>query len=255
MPEESAPSLPLRPVDPAVLTQAGALPLRKGPVRFAVGSPNGVTSNSWKLWANKKGDVYIACRDNFKEARVSVHASGRWRMGFTADAVAKNAQLLSSEQNRAWEVWDQPPASLPYSTIAFRLLFPTAELAVRPEQRPPDQWRDVFYIEAAPPGKLTALTLFVTNGDVVLSHESERSFRLASLAIGPNKYAQLVAHGEPEGTVPDMIDNTVAEARRRVEASGKEMPREGYMYILGKWPDGSRFLVGARTNRQALPMA
>jgi hypothetical protein len=102
MSKETVPSYPL--TFPSRLTQAGVLPIRKGPVRFAVGPPNGLTSNSWKLWANRKGDVYIACRDNFKEAKVSLHASGRWRMGFAASALIKKVNL-PPVQNRAWEVW------------------------------------------------------------------------------------------------------------------------------------------------------
>src|SRR5271167_2796153 len=100
MSKETVPSYPL--TFPSRLTQAGVLPIRKGPVRFAVGPPNGPTSNSRKLWANRKGDVYIACRDDFKEAKVSLHASGRWRMGFTASALIKNVNL-PPEQNQAWE--------------------------------------------------------------------------------------------------------------------------------------------------------
>jgi hypothetical protein len=56
-------------------TQAGLLPVRDKPVRFAVGAPSGITSNSWKIWATKSG-VYIACRDNFKETKVSLRISG-----------------------------------------------------------------------------------------------------------------------------------------------------------------------------------
>ena len=112
---------------------------------------------------------------------------------------AWNPNIVPLEGNRAWDVWDQPPPQLPDVTIAFRLFFPTSELAVRLEQRQPDQWREVVFIEPAPPGngKLTALTLFVTNGDVEPKHDFEPSFRLASLAIGHDMHAQLVAHGEP----------------------------------------------------------
>ncbi len=124
-------------------------------------------------------------------------------MGFTAETLAKNCNLLPAEQNRAWEVWDEPPAALPNTVIAFRLLFPTSELAVGPEQRIPSEWTDVVHIEAAPPGKLTVLTLFVTVGDVRLTHESEPSFCRASLHIGNNRRAQLVAHGDPEGDIQD----------------------------------------------------
>lgn len=232
-----------------VLTQAGVLPLRAGPIRFAVGPPNGLTSNAWRVWTTQAGDVYIACRDNFKEAKVSLHTSGRWRMGFTTEAVAKNTKLLGSDQNRAWEVWDRPPETLPETVIAFRLIFPTSELAVRPEERNPSRWANVVYIEATPPGKVTTVTLFITAGDVVLRHESEPSFRLASLDIGNGLRAQIVAHGDPEGNLPDLIERSVFEARRQAESAGVEVPDGAYGYFFGHRDDGSRFLFGARLTR------
>lgn len=231
--------------------QLGFIPMRRGPVRFAVGPPNGFTSNAWRIWTTKHGDVYIACRDNFREAKVSLHASGRWRMGFTTEAVVKNRNLLLTDQNRAWEVWDEPPVSLPNTVIAFRLLFPPSELAVRPEQRVPNEWANVVYIEAAPPGKLTVLTLFVTVGDVVLRHKSEPSFCLASLDIGNNRRAQLIAHCDPAGDLPDLIERGVAEARRQTECAGVGIPTEAYAYFFGHRNDGARFLVGARMNRSS----
>jgi len=236
-------------MSPALAVQAGILPVRKGPVRFAVGPPNGVTSNSWKIWSHKNGDVYITCRDNFREVKVSLHASGRWRMGFTNEALAKNKNLLLGEQNRAWEVWDKPPATLPNTTIAFRLVFPTSELAVRPKQRTPKEWKNVIYIEAAPPGKVTVVTLFATIGDLPLRHESEPSFCLASLDMGNNQRAQLMAHGEPEGDLPTIIERCVIEARSKAEASGEQIPAEAYIYMLGRRDDGARYIVGAHANR------
>jgi hypothetical protein len=231
------------------LTKAGILPFRTGPVRFAVGSPTGLTSNAWRLWATSRGDVYIACRDNFKEAKVSLHASGRWRMGFTAEALAKNAKLLPSDQNRAWEVWDQPPPSLPETVIAFRLLFPTSELAVRPEQRAPDTWANVVYIEPGPPRKMTVLTLFITTGEAILSHATEPSLCLASLDIGRGRRAQLVAHGEPDAGWSDVIERNVAQARNQAEQAGVEIPPDSYAYFFGHQQDGSRYILGARMSR------
>jgi hypothetical protein len=170
-------------------------------------------------------------------------------MGFTSGALVKNPKLAGLQGgDRAWEVWDKPPPQLPSATIAFRLYFPTSELAVRPEQWPAPEWRNVIFIEPAPAGggKLSALSLFVTNGDVELKHESEPSFRLASLAIGQALHAQLIAHGEPEGNIPRIIERTRAEGRRKVRASGLELPVGAYIYVLGRLDDGSRFLVGAR---------
>ena len=234
---------------PNITASQLGLPMLKGPVRFAVGPPNGLTSNAWRMWTSKHGDIYIACRDNFKEVKISLHTSGRWRMGFTAEAISKNPQLLPPDTNRAWDVWDEPPASLPDSVVAFKLIFPTAELGVRPEQRPAKLWKKVLHIESAPPGKVTIITLFVTNGAPALKHESEPSFCLASLDIGKDRYAQLVAHDDPSYGLKDFVENGVAKARKQAELAGVIIPKEGYFYLFGQRDNGCRFIIGAKADR------
>ena len=227
---------------------AAGLPLRTGPIRFAVGAPDGFTSNSWRFWTERSGDAYLACRDNFQNMKVSLHASGRWRMAFTSEAIARNPALVPVGGGRAWEVWDEPPPVVPDIVVAFRLIFPTRELAVRPEQRTTRQWRDTVFIEAAPAdsGKLTAVTLFVTADDPELRHHSEPSFRLASLELTADRRAQVVAHAEVENQMPDMIANARTRALELAAAAGVEMPEMGYLYMFGNHPDGARFIVGAR---------
>lgn len=238
---------------PASLKQAGVLPYRRGPVRFAVGPPDGITSNSWNVKTKKSG-IYISCRDNFKDIKVSLHASsdplkpGRWRVGYTEEAINRNKTLLAEGENRAWEVWDEPPETMPNIVKAFSLIFPTSELAVTPQQRPAKEWKDVIFIEEAPSGKLTVITLFVTNGAPAPTHRSERSFHLASLDVGNGRRADLVAHAEPEGDVPDLIRSSVATARSQVEAAGIHLPSEAYGYFHGHWSDGCRFVFCARLN-------
>jgi hypothetical protein len=200
------------------------------------------------VWTSKHGDIYVACRDNFKEAKVSLHTSGRWRMGFTTEAVAKNNWLLSSDEDRAWEVWDKPAEALPGLIIALHLVFPTPELAVRPDLRPPKKWNNVVFIEAAPPGAgmLTLVTLFVTTGDPDLRPSGGLpSFRLASLDIGQDRRAQLVAYAAPEANIPKIIADCVTGTRKKAKSLGIELPTEAYGYFFGRRDDGSRFLVGA----------
>src|SRR5438132_10784740 len=133
--------MPVEPPPPPLLE----LPIRAGPVRFAVGAPDGLTSNSWRFWTTSAGDAYLARRDNFNNMKVSLHASGRWRMAFTSEALAANPSLVPVGADRAWEVWDEPPAVLPETVAAFRLIFPTRELAVEPEQRAAKQWRNTIF--------------------------------------------------------------------------------------------------------------
>jgi hypothetical protein len=230
------------------------LPVLNGPVRFAVGRLDGLTSNSWKCETRRsKGkdrhDIYIMCRDNFKEAKVSLHASGRWRMGFKEQALTKNPRLLPPGKSRAWQIWDEPPAQLPRTLIAFRLLFPMSELAVSPAQRRPTEWDRVFFLQALPPPHMTVVTLFVTAEDVSLRYESLPSIPLVSMDIGQGRRAQLIAHGDKEGDIPDVIDRAAALPREAAGRAGKEIPPEAYGYFLGVSPDGARFLVGGRMNR------
>lgn len=228
------------------------LPIRKGAVRFAVGPPDGTTSNSWKCWVGKNGDVYIICRDNLKDAKVSLHASGRWRMAFEERVRTKYPGLIATERNRAWQVWDEPPAQLPETVIAFRLFFLTSELGVSPAQRSPKEWNKVIFIEAAPvgSGKMVVASLFVTVGEKILRHESEPSLWLASLDIGRGRRAQLVVHGEPEGEYPELINRGATEGRAQAERAGVILPPESYGYFLGASLEGWHFLVAARAHRK-----
>ena len=232
-------------IPPNLLIQSGAIPIRDRPVRFAVGSPDGLSSNSWKVWASKSG-IYIACRDSFNNTKVSLHPSstplrpGRWRMGFTSESG------LKMNDNRAWEVWDEPPSTLPNTVVAFRLYFLTSELAVRPEMRNPADWKKVIYVESGPPGKMTVFTLFVTLNDPPLSHQSEPSFSLASFAFDRGRRAQLVAHGELENGFPDLIKTKAIQSIDQMRSTGHAIPETAYGYLFGRQEDGCRFIVGAR---------
>jgi len=55
-----------------LLEQEGILPIKTGVVKFAIGDPSTKTSNSWKIW-ERNGSIYIAGRDNFQQAKVSLH--------------------------------------------------------------------------------------------------------------------------------------------------------------------------------------
>lgn len=143
----------------------------------------------------------------------------------------------------------QAARKIPGLVVAFHLVFPTSELAVRPELREPSKWKDVIFIEAAPiaSGMLTLVTLFITTGDPELIPASGGlSFRLASLDIGQDQHAQLVAYGAPEANIPKIISNCAVQGRKEASAKGIELPKEAFGYFLGRRDDGSRFLVGAR---------
>lgn len=224
------------------------LPIRDSPVRFAVGPPDGLTSNSWRFWTTKAGDIYLKCRDNAKEFKISLHASGRWRLGITEEALARNPRLVPPGANRAWDVWDEPPEIDPNIVFAFRMNFPTSELVIRPDQRPPKLWRGTVFIEPAPldSGQLVVVSLLVTRGDVDLRSEPGPSCRLASLELGNGRRAQLVAYLDQLGDVPHELGVIRRAALDQAERDGADVPDDAYIYAFGHNPQGVRSLLPAR---------
>jgi hypothetical protein len=197
------------------------------------------------VWANS-GQLYIACRDNFKEVKVSLHSTGRWRMGFTAQAIANRPDLVKANENRAWEVWNEPPATVPNVVVAYHFIFPTAALAIHPEDRKLSDWNKVIFIEAGQVGKaLTVVTLLITNDGTDLLRGTRPSFLLASLPVGNGRYAQLMAHAEPEGSIPGVISDGLIASRELATRQGIELPSNAYTYLHGKWSDGARFVTCA----------
>jgi hypothetical protein len=243
---ESKPRIPM--ISNRTLAAAGVLPILNKPARFAVGDPNGLTSNSWIVKSHSVSGIYIACRDNFNEAKVSLHPKGKgdWRMAFVSKEIA---QKMTGDTKREWSVWAEPPELLPNLVVAIHLYFPTSEIVVPPELRKASKWKNVIFIEAGPPGKMTIVTLFITTGNLNPIHESEPSFVLASFEIGYNRYAKLVAHAENEGNIQELISHGVSTAHELAKSKGLQPPKGSFAYFFGERQTGARFIFGARMHR------
>jgi hypothetical protein len=168
-------------------------------------------------------------------------------MGFTEKAVEKNARLLTPDGRRTWDVWDRPPPSPPGVVTAFHLVFLSSELGVPPEQRSPKDWGEVIYIEPAPAGQMLLLTLFVTTNEPILKPKGDvPSVCLASLGIGSDRFARLVAYGAPEDDIPEIIARWASQVRTKAHSAGMALPPGTFGYLLGRRDDGVRYIVSAR---------
>ena len=233
---------------PNVFAGDPRLPIRSGKVHFAVGPPDGLTSNGWVFFVSKSGDAYLTCRDNAREVKLSLHRSGSWHFGFTEEAVARQPALVPPGRDRAWDVWREPAEIAPGVVPAFHVIFVTSELAVPPEMRSPRLWKGTIYIEAAPPGsgQVVVATIFVTDGDLDLTHESEPTVRLASLPVQGGRRAQLVVHHDPELDIQVVIAKMRGIALDKARRARTPIPPGAFAYFFGFRPGGSRFMVGAR---------
>jgi hypothetical protein len=58
---------------------------KRGGIRWIIGTPDGARSSTWRLWANKKGDVYVSRRGAGEIYKVSFHRDGNCHIGFASD--------------------------------------------------------------------------------------------------------------------------------------------------------------------------
>jgi hypothetical protein len=93
---------------------------------------------------------------------------------------------------------------------------------------------------------LTVATLFITQGDIKQTHESEPTLHLASLPLPGGRRVQLTVHAEVENTFPHFLATNRSEALAQMSEQGVEIPEEGYLYFFGFQEDGARFIAGIR---------
>jgi hypothetical protein len=223
------------------------LPVTEGPLRFALRHPDGRSSNSWRAWTTRTGDAYLTCADNYREMKASLHASGRWRFGFTQESTtgAVPTIKLSKGENRAWKVWTEPMRALPLTVVAFRLVFLPEELAVDGTRRSGRKWRDLAWITAAPDQHINFVTVFVTDGLPNLRYEGGPSDTLATMPLKGDRWLQIVAHIEkPTAQFREMVSSSVEAARRHADQAGVVLPQRGRLLLFGDYPaNGSHHII------------
>ena len=79
------------------------LPLKRGPINFAVLWRNGKASSRWGVRTSKKGDVYVVCRDisDSQGPKASLHADG-WQ--FTS----VHPKHTSDTGRQFFQQWERP---------------------------------------------------------------------------------------------------------------------------------------------------
>lgn len=208
-------------------------PLTASPVRFAVGTPHSRSSNSWRLWVNGD-DIYVACRDNFREFKVSLHASGIWRLGFTEQFVKASPEMLAPGQDRAWKKWRPTLDRGNRLVIGFQVAAHSSSLYLSSGDR--TKWpKEVVFVEhAGLESELTVLSVCV-----VLGHESmvfapgTLGAVVAVVPVGQDRTVQLVATHEDAGDFESVITDGFRRALNELKGKKLEIPEGGVFFIHG----------------------
>jgi hypothetical protein len=130
------------------------LPVTGSVLRWAIGSSDGPRSSAWRLWGNKKGDIYIANRSLGDMIKASFHRDGKCQVGFTSEYAPTAAQRFGCIL-RHWEKWVLP--SEPVVRI-LQVLIPHSEL--RSFTTPDD--REITWLPVPPEGSIAVVSVFVT---------------------------------------------------------------------------------------------
>ena len=119
-------------------------------LRFAVGTPDGPRSTSWRIWTGRNADdVYVAPRTVASMVKMSLHQSGRWQYGFTDSPKAR--PWVENRESRHIDTWQRPPEFGPGVTRGCAIRFPHSELRVWPEGHTVS--RKVAFVPAPRPGQ------------------------------------------------------------------------------------------------------
>jgi hypothetical protein len=96
----------------------------RGGLRWAVGTPDGPRSSIWRLWGNKKGDVYFSVRSLGGILKASFHRDRRCQVGFTSNYTETAIQRFGARSHH-WERWVLPEAP---TVRAVQIVVPANEL-------------------------------------------------------------------------------------------------------------------------------
>lgn len=201
------------------------------------------------MWVQPDGDVYIACRDNYEELKVSLHGK-RWRVGVTGEAAEKTKHLRPPGADRAWMTWDRPEA-VDGIVMGFRVLFLPSELAVTPALRPPQRWREVEFIPPPPAGCVTiaTVTLNEPGRGMAVGGAIDQYHRFLPLPTGGQ--LQLTLHSEPFGKeFGQHLAAAYSEGRQRIEQARLDVAPTSRMFLVGRGgSDDSPFAVEVNFHR------
>lgn len=207
------------------------LPLVRQPLRFAVGTPTGASTNSWKVWVHGD-DVYVSCRDNFREIKVSLHASGIWRVGFTDDFAKQRPDVLSASGDRVWKKWKPRLDDQHRSVIGFQLAAPVPALYLKPTDRrrwPPSV---VFVESPSTPRLMTVISVVIVLGRSPVRITAGSGVPVAVVPFSESRSVQLVATYEDGRAVISMIEDAFRRAVGKTRKAAS-LPKDGTFLVLG----------------------
>lgn len=196
------------------------LPLTKSPIRFAILWKNGQTSNTWGVRVDKNGDVYIYCRDNMQEVKISLHKSGKQHIAYT-----KESGIEMIPGSRFWNQWQEPQHGN-QAIPSFKLYFPNWGTRLNDEDRnkATSKWKKNQILIEADDNLLTAISFIIIDKGTTLTKKEDGlpSCPIGVLSLHSGKKLCVIAGFQPEG---NLRQNAMTAIK---DLSNSNFPLENY---------------------------
>ena len=179
-------------------------------VRFGAGSEEGPRAGLWRLWTSPNSDVYLAVRTLAQVVKVSLHASGRWRVAFTDDEMASVVGGVSTGEDRAFQKWQRPPPAQHGFTMALQIAAPKPDIITPPVE-------DQVEVTWVPCPDNSELIFMVAFGGTV-DEQASGTTLIYSEQLGNGEVVSLVWRTRP---LTDRRRHTLVEHRRAAVAQAE----------------------------------
>ena len=218
-----------------------SIPLTESPVRFAVGTPSGMSSYSWRVWIHGS-DTYVMCRDNYREFKVSLHSTGIWRLGLTEKAVSDRPDLVAEGADRAWKKWTPGTGDAGKAVVAFRIVFLSQSLFLQPADR--TDWRpSIMFVEPPEgPETMTFVSVVVVRSHAPLVGPDIDGGIIAVVPLDDISSIQLVAQYESRDALwKSILDSFPSDVN--LHGLHEEIPDRGVLFLHGDKDVGSPWVT------------
>lgn len=191
-------------------------------------------------------DTYVSCRDNFREFKVSLHASGVWRVAFTEEAVKNHPQLQKLAGDRVLHRRKPDLTDKAKAVIGFQIAILNSGLYLSPGQR--KKWpKSVVFAE--PPlsrGDMTVISIVVVPGCTNLVFpEGIRGAVIGKLPLGRDQTVQLVVTHETDTNLKPLIDEAYKKGLRNPP---DDLRQDAVLLVYGNRSEGIPWISALRVS-------
>jgi len=211
-----------------------------GRVRFAVLAPDGRRSMAWTVGTTRRTrDVYVTARPLGSTWKMSLHQSGRWNSGLTAERAVAMAPPIP---DRHWDRWQRPAEFAPGIRRSVEFVFPDVELRRWPAGLTDD--KPVTLIPAPGDGYAACVDLIFLAPGPPLRLDIDDAFNVAAIDLHDLTKLSVVARRIP--WVPEDVEWLLVAKRAMLASLNPAVIRAARApraILIGKHTDDLRFVV------------